>query len=191
MPTETTLMEWRICPRFPDYEVSECGDIRRVTKTYNRPIGFRLRGYMSQGGYVSYAITAAGDEHNTNIPAYRLVAEAFIGPPPSPDHEVAHNNGSRISAHYTHLRWATRAENHADIQLHGTAVKGTRNGRAKLTDEQALACREEYRRIKREGGGNKYGKMKELRERYGLRQTALNYLGTGKTWQHLPQGEEI
>lgn len=188
---QTTIMEWRVCPRFPDYEVSECGDVRRVTRAYNRPVGFRLRGFMSAAGYPAYAITPEGSDRNETVFAYRLVAEAFLGPPPSPKHEVAHRNGSRLSAHYRHLRWSTRKANHADMQAHGTAVKGERNGRSKLTNEQAAAARDEYRKLKRLGGGNKYGRLKALQEKYGLSQTSLALLGTGKTWRHLPPGEEL
>jgi hypothetical protein len=35
------------------------------------------------------------------------VAEAFIGPQPSPRHQVAHYDGVRDNNHYSNLRWAT------------------------------------------------------------------------------------
>lgn len=111
-------------------------------------------------------------------------------PPPTPKHEVAHNNGSRVSAYYKHLRWATRSENHADMQVHKTAVKGGRNGRALLTDETAFQCRREYRQLKAKGFGNAYGGFKALQEKYGLGRTALRMLGLGQTWQHLPDDED-
>lgn len=190
MSDETVTMEWRVCPRFPDYEVSECGDLRRVTAIANRPAGFRLVGFVTPGGYLAYALTAPGETHNRSVHAYRLVAEAFLGPPPTPRHEVAHNNGSRVSANYRHLRWATRKENHADMQVHKTAVKGGRNGRALLTDETALACRREYRKLKARGFGNTYGGFKRLQEKYGLGRTALRMLGLGQTWTHLPDDED-
>lgn len=190
MSEETVTMEWRVCPRFPDYEVSECGDIRRTTATDNRPVGYRLSGFINPGGYLTYAITPRGATHNSSVTAYRLVAEAFLGPPPSPKHEVAHNNGSRVSSNYRHLRWATRKENHADMQIHKTAVKGGRNGRALLTDEQAFEARREYRKLKNAGFGNYYGGIKKLQEKYGLGRTALSMLGKGQTWKHLPDDEQ-
>lgn len=190
MSEETTPMEWRVCARFPDYEVSECGDLRRLTAIENRPVGYRLPGFINLGGYWAYAITAPGADHNSSVAAYRLVAEAFLGPPPTPKHEVAHNNGSRVSAYYKHLRWATRKENHEDMQVHKTAVKGGRNGRALLTDETAFECRREYRKLKARGFGQSYGGFKKLREKYGLGRTAFRMLGLGQTWKHLPDDED-
>lgn len=187
--SQTTEMQWRVCPRFPDYEVSECGDMRRATAIENRPAGYRLTGFVNVGGYLAYAVTMPGETRNRSVPAYRLVAEAFLGPPPTPKHEVAHNNGSKVSAHYTHLRWATRQENHADMQVHKTAVKGGRNGRAVLTDESALECRREYRRLKARGYSNTYRGFKDLMVKYGIGRTALRMLGRGETWRHLPDDE--
>ena len=185
----TTEMEWRTCARFPDYEVSECGDVRRRTATYNRPIGFRPTGFVNIGGYWAYALTPPGKTRNYGVTAYRLVAEAFLGPPPTPKHEVAHNNGSKVSAYYKHLRWATRKENHGDMQVHKTAVKGGRNGRALLTDETAFECRREYRRLRLLGAQERRGGFRKLQEKYGIGRTALRMLGLGQTWKHIPDDE--
>lgn len=182
-------MEWRVCARFTDYEVSEYGDIRRATKAFNRPVGHRLRGFMSRDGYVAYAITAAGDDRNHTVMAYRLVAEAFLGPCPGPEYEVAHRSGSHLSAYYKDLRWATRMQNHADVQVHRTAVKGQSNGRAKLTDEQAFELRYEYRKLRNKNFGYRYGGFKALRDKYGISNTAMRQLGDGETWKHLPDDE--
>lgn len=186
---EVYAMEWRACARFPDYEVSEYGDIRRRTALMNRPIGYRLRGFPSRDGYWAYAITKPGEDHNCTVMAYRLVAEAFLGPPPFDDAEVAHRSGSHVSAYWRDLRWATRKDNHADLQVHGTAVKGGRNGRTKLTDETAFELRYEYRRLRKKGVGYNYGKLKALREKYGISDVAMRLLGEGQTWQHLPDDE--
>lgn len=170
-------MEWRICPRFPDWEVSECGDLQRAVAGDNRPVGYRLKGSIDADGYLRYAI---GD---TWVAAYRLVAEAFIGPAPSPSHEVAHNNGSRVSAHYRDLRWATRAENHADMQVHGTSRKGVKNGRAKITEDDVLFIRQEYRRVKfaRDKGG-----LVRLERQFGLHRATLISIANGQSWSHIP-----
>lgn len=179
-------MEWRVCPRFTDYEVSECGDMRRVVACYNRAVGFRLRGFINLGGYPAYALTPDGGSRVENIPAYRLVAEAFHGLPPSPEYEVAHRNGSKIGARYTDLRWATRKDNDSDMAVHGTHRSGQRNGRATVTDEQALDIRREYQRIKREGGGNRQGLLAALCKKHGATQRVVRAIGMNETWRHLP-----
>jgi hypothetical protein len=186
IPQDAYAMEWRPCARFPDYEVSECGDVRRRTAIKNRPLGFQLRGFLNREGYVAYAMTPDGEERGENVPAYRLVAEAFLGPRPTPKHEVAHRNGSKVGCHYTDLRWATRLENTADMAVHGTWRYGHRNGRASVTDEQALNIRREYQRLKREGGGNKYGGLRDLAAKYGTSRRVVRDIGTCTTWRHLP-----
>lgn len=78
MSDAVTTMEWRICPRFPDYEVSECGDVRRrAGGRINQP-GRRLQGHIDQDGYVRYTIRRT-DGFRSPVPAHILVAEAFIG----------------------------------------------------------------------------------------------------------------
>lgn len=189
IPVAAYAMEWRPCARFPDYEVSEFGDIRRRTANYNRPIGYRLRGFPSRDGYWMYAITAPGEDHNSSVMAYRLVAEAFLGPPPFEGAEVAHRSGSHVSAYWKDLRWTTRKSNHADLKIHGTSLTGIKNGRAKLTDEQAFECRYEYRKLRKKGLGYNYGGFKLLKEKYGIGGTTLRLLGDGHTWTHLPIDE--
>ena len=174
-------MEWRACIGFPQYEVSECGDVRRAVRAATRQAGWRHRGYIDQDGYLQYTLeNAAGEKQR--VSAHNLVAAAFLGPQPSPEHEVAHNNGSRIHNHFSNLRWATRAENHADIQVHGSAVKGERNGRAKVTEDDVRSIRTEYREIKASRGRRRVG---ELDRKYGLDRSTIINIAKGKTWQHV------
>jgi HNH endonuclease len=178
----TTRMQWRACVGFPDYEVSECGDVRRVSAGRTRSEGWRLRGYVNADGYLAYTLQEVGGTDRA-VTAHILVATAFIGPRPSPQHEVAHDNGSRVECHYTNLRWDTRAGNHADMREHGTSVVGERNGRAKITERDVLDIRREYRRIKDSRGRRS---VAELDARYGLHRATICNIARGRTWQHVP-----
>lgn len=175
-------MEWRRCPRFPDHEVSEWGDVRRATASKQRSVGDRPRGFIDSDGYLRYRLMTPGGE--VTVTAYRLVAEAFIGPAPSDQYEVAHNNGSRTCAYYRELRWALRAENHADMQVHGTSTtRGERNPKAKITAADVPVIRREYREIK-----NSRGKrcVAELENRFGLHRSTIISIARGKSWSHVP-----
>lgn len=168
-------MEWRPVARAPRFEISECGDLRLAATLR------RLRGFIDADGYLRYAIK--GCEKSGPVCAHILVAEAFIGPRPSPGYEVAHENGSRTLNHFTNLRWSLPADNQADKVLHGTSMAGERNPHAKISDADVLDIRREYRLIKIRGSGRS---VAELDLRYGLCRSTIIDIATGKTWKHLP-----
>jgi hypothetical protein len=70
--------------------------------------------------------------------AHRIMCTIINGDPPTPLHEVAHScgRGHCGCVNPTHLRWATRSENHADKLLHGTHRRGERCPTGKLTEDQ-------------------------------------------------------
>jgi hypothetical protein len=175
---EVSQMEWRVCIDFPDYEVSECGDVRRATDSKTRKAGWRPRGFIDQDGYLKYALLD-GSGGKRSIYAHRLVAVAFIGPAPSENHEVAHNNGSRVSNHFSNLRWATRLENAGDMEIHETRMGGAKNPNAKLSEEDVRAIRSAYRAIK---DGETEGKVSDLARSYGIHHATLVHIAKGRSW---------
>jgi len=177
--TESSAMDWQSLPGFPAYEVSECGDLRRV-KT-----GTRIKGHINSDGYPEYTLRDA-DGRKRHVTAHRLVIEAFIGSAPALGMEVAHNDGSRLNAHWKNLRWATRQSNSDDRVRHGTTVRGECNPRAKITAQEVQVIRREYRKIKRPGSGRR---VAELDEMYGLHRSTIIRIAKGQYWKHLPMGE--
>lgn len=77
------------------------------------------------------------------VSATRLACQSYNGPPPSPDHDAAHNcgNGHTGCCAPQHLRWATRSENMMDCVSHGTHRRGSRNSASKLTEQDVLKIR--------------------------------------------------
>lgn len=69
--------------------------------------------------------------------ASRLICRLAHGPEPTPEHEAAHSCGNPPCCNPRHLRWATPSENMADKLIHDTHQRGSRNGSAKLSDDQA------------------------------------------------------
>jgi len=89
---------------------------------------------------------------------------------------VAHNNGVPDDNRAENLRWATRKENHADIQKHGTHIKGERNGRAKLTEEMVIAARKAH----------KHGAtVSELARYYGMSHSGMLSAVRAGNWSHV------
>jgi hypothetical protein len=104
--------EWRPAS-FPFYEVSEHGDLRLLVDRSNRLAGTILKGSVKKHGYREYKIWIDGK--GIHIRAHREVLLAFIGLPPTPDHQCAHWDGNPLNNHYSNLRWATPAENDTKV----------------------------------------------------------------------------
>jgi hypothetical protein len=102
---------------------------------------------------------------------HALVCEAFHGVKPSPQHEVAHNDGVRANNRADNLRWATRAENHADKVAHGTAQRGEANGNSKLTEEEAEEIRADNR------------SQTAIAKHYGVSQATIWRIKRGLVWK--------
>jgi len=160
---------WRRVERYPEYEISDLGRLRRGDY-----IKVPLR---HPRGYLRYGI---GKHHK--VLAHRLVCEAFHGSPPTPAHEVAHNNGRRDDNRAENLRWATPAENQADRKAHGTYHVGEQCSSTKLSKRQVGEIRESYRQ-----GGRRYSggavTMGALAERYGVSVAQISRVVNEQHWR--------
>lgn len=172
------LIEWRSVPSIPAVEVSEFGDLR--TKTTRRV----RRGFIDRDGYVRYCVTMC-DGKKTQRTAHRLVAIAFHGEPRCDKMHAAHIDGSKLNNHHSNIKWATPRENIHDRDKHGLGVKGDRNGRALLTEN-------DVRNIRRRLMPNSSGKnsAKSIALEYDVSVSQVHSVYRGKTWKHLPMESE-
>jgi hypothetical protein len=173
---ERVSAEWRPVPGWPEYEVSEWGDVRRAQAGKGTRAGRPLKPWRNiKSGYPTVGLWRDNCQHRTTV--HKLVAIAFLGKPPSPEHVVAHNDGSRENNHWTNLRWATQRENMADCARHGTDNRGTRNGQAKIDEICVTAIR----------------KMAAMRipqrvaaEGFGISRQTVGDIITRRRWEHVP-----
>ncbi len=93
----------------------------------------------NQGGYGVSSRVIDGRRTGTN--ASRLLCEFVNGSPPSSDWHAAHTCGRGKQGCVTpeHLTWKTAKDNNADKAKHGTSSHGSRNNKAKLTEDQVWA----------------------------------------------------
>lgn len=107
------------------YEVSDHGRVRSVdhTDTYGR----RRRGKIlnqsqtTNGRYLCVDLYRGGKSTRRMMRVHRLVAQAFLGEPPTPEHtDCCHIDGDGTNNTPTNLRWDTHAENLRDRVAHGT-----------------------------------------------------------------------
>lgn len=175
-------MRWLRLPEFPDYEVSERGDVRRTTRGGRRyPAGYVLQPKAHVKGYLCFTLKTASGADKTML-AHRLVALAFHGEPPTPEHEVAHRDGTRTNNEYTNLRWATPTENQADRVVHGTTMSGEQLPQTKLKSAQVDEIRAAYSaKGKRYAGGEVT--MQSLADEYGVSLAEISRIVNGVRWQ--------
>ena len=107
--------------------------------------------------------------------AHRVVCEKTHGPPPSRGHHAAHScgNGHLGCVNPRHLRWATPAENSAEMIKHGRSMRGERCASSTLTEDQTvkiyhLAISGEFQHI--------------IAEEFGISQSAVSRIKLGKRW---------
>jgi hypothetical protein len=97
--------EWRSISGWPEYQVSDTGEVRRIGYASGARVGRILRQLRNKKtGYLSVCLSRHAAQ--VRIDVHRLVAMAFNGPQPSADYVVAHNDGSRTNNHARNLRWA-------------------------------------------------------------------------------------
>ncbi len=162
---------WRVIPLDPGYEASSKGHIR------NAKTGKQLKPWRAGAGYLYVHLWRS----RIKTGVHRLVAYAFLGYPPSALHEVAHNDGNRENNSSTNLRWATHADNQADIRKHGTGYyhgwRGENHPTAKLNDQQVM----EIRRDCRSGRTTR----KAMASKFGVSRASIDQIVQGRTWKHL------
>lgn len=134
------MERWKTIPSFPNYEASSFGRIRRATPYQSTYAGRVLKPRDGGNGYLTIGLAPSANAKVKRCYVHRLVAEAFHGPCPH-GHVVAHLNGMRADNRAENLCWATRKENEAHKELHGTKIQGERMWCASITDEDCRLMR--------------------------------------------------
>lgn len=168
-------VEWREVKSNPDYIVSSDGQIG------SRKFGkFRmLKPVRGSSGYMHVKLSAASARRTVNV--HILVAEAFLGPKPTPRHEVNHRSGIKIDNHDHNLEWVTASENriHRYDVLGSKAAHGEKVGSAKLTEANVREIR-----ARRAAGET----CNAIAADYGIRHQHVSRLAIGQRWAWLSQG---
>jgi HNH endonuclease len=162
-------------PIAPGYRASNCGRMSSARNPNGSGLGLKTRiltGCVDSLGYRKHRFAGtAGKAVQTH--AHRIVALLFIGPPPTPAHEVCHWDGNGLNNMMTNLRWGTAVDNAADRSRHGTAISGERAGVSVLTSEQVIEITRGH------GAGES---RSELATRFGVTQENVSQILLGRTW---------
>lgn len=118
---------WKPVPAYEQvYAVSNLGRVRRISPGASTRSGRILKPHEKRG-YLTVVLTLRGKCKMHRI--HRLVAAAFIGPPP-PETEVNHKNGDKADNRPENLEYVTHRRNmeHASVALGVLGrAKGDRN----------------------------------------------------------------
>lgn len=166
--------EWRVVPGFPLYQASNLGRVRRHPDHPSHLMRDELRPTPNKSGYPRVAFMRGG--RPVYIGVHQAVCAAFHGPKPSPRHEVAHNDSNPANARADNLRWATRAENHADKRQAGTHREGERIPWSKLTEREVKAIRS----MLADGV-----KQSVLARAFGVNTGTIHHIMIRRTWAHV------
>lgn len=164
------------------YEVSTHGLVRSLSRQVPtkgggvRTVPTRiLRPGVITGGYFGITLHANGKRREATV--HMLVAEAFLGPRPSPLHEVNHINAVKPDNRVENLEWVTRQANIAHNVALGINLRGSALPQAKLTEADITPIR---RRVHR---GERHA---QIALDFGVSKAAISDIARGITWKHVP-----
>jgi len=165
---------WLEIPDYPDYAISKNGNIKRIRDAKTAKAGSLLKQHRMKTGYLHVCLRRDGKSIGHYV--HTLVLATFVGPRPTPKHQVAHFNGIREDNRLENLRWVSPVENASDKKRHGTDQVGMKHHMRKITDADAL----EIRRLRAEGVY-----CKDIAAMFGLHKAYVSLVATGKRWRHL------
>ena len=165
---------WRTVPGYPAYEVSVDGLVRRCQGFRCRRAHRVLVPLVRPNGYAQILLYQGGQRRRFGV--HQLVALAFLGPKPSPQHEVAHLDGQRLNNHVSNLAWLLPIENDAHKDLHGTRLRGSQIHSAKLVEAQVVLIRQALAVGIRQCA---------LAQTYGVSDSTVSLIARAKTWRHV------
>lgn len=169
--------EWKIVTRFPNYEVSSLGRIRRAVASTRAPAGYVMKPQVNNHGR-SFVVFWSGHGRSSTVEIHVLVAAAFIGPRPD-GLQINHKDGNPQNNAVENLEYCTAGDNRRHAWRTGlfrpVRYCGEKHPMAKLTEEQAIEILQSRSTVS----------VRDMSVKYGVTKNTINYLISGKTWKHL------
>lgn len=131
--------KWIEAIGFPEYEVSNFGNVRRLKKSVGTRPFKKVNPWIVKNGYEMVVLSTP--EKRKYFLVHRLVYQSFNGLCDGLD--VCHNNGVKTDNRLVNLRSDTRKGNMSDIYKHDTHIRGERCGTNKYKTEQIISFKED------------------------------------------------
>ena len=175
-------VEYREIPGYPGYRVGDDGSVWSCRKSSGSKCWRQgLRGspnwkllsvFFNGDGYACIRTNPDRKMHRV----HRLVLLSFVGPCPV-GMEARHLNGISSDSSRINLEWATPKVNQSDRLLHGTDIRGSKNVKAKLSEDNVRQIKIDFRSGK--------ATQKGLAKQYGVVASIVNEICNGKRWKHV------
>jgi NUMOD4 motif-containing protein/HNH endonuclease len=139
-PMPLPYERWRVIPGYEGhYEASNHGRIRSLKRLeHGKP---RITKQQCDNGYFQVSLRKNTNKRTERV--HRLVALAFIGPPPNDKAHIDHINSDRSDCSARNLRWVSPSENHKSRVRHAS-IGGVQNPMSQFTAQQIRAIRRKY-----------------------------------------------
>lgn len=162
-------IRWARIPRLEHHSASSLGNIRN-DKT-GRVLAQRAWGAQK---YLIVGVCELGVRKTYSV--HRLCALAFLGNPPTAQHQVAHYDGDPENNRIENIRWVLPEGNAQDRKRHGTSPTGSSNVFAKLHEKDIPRIKEQ----RRAGVPTN-----TIATTYGVHPDTIRLIVSGKTWGHV------
>ncbi len=183
-------VQYRDVPGFPGYRVGSDGSVwscrhggphdTHLTEEWHqlRPRVNKARRPCRRGAYLKVLLhPGAGKGRNRMI--HHLVLEAFVGPRPA-GMVACHNDGNPQNNALSNLRWDTWISNLADMERHGTRLRGRDHANAKLTEADVIAIR----RLRERGL-----LIWQIASLFPVSENTISHICRGEDWSHVVSPE--
>jgi DNA-binding MarR family transcriptional regulator len=169
------MTHYRPSEKYPGYYAGDDGSVMF-------PTGRVSFGTANKKGYLQVSIKCNGEFKSVRV--NRFICEVFHGSA-LPGMEAAHIDGVRSNNRPDNLIWKTHKDNEADKEIHGTKSMCIDNLRPyrKISENDVRIIRQLY--------STSTLTVKQIASRYGLDNSAVGKIISGKRWPHVEGAVQI
>ncbi len=172
MNDPVTMEIWKSVRYFEGlYEVSSLGRVRSLPGGRRHGKILFTGNFNPKKQYPAASLHRGGRQYRKLV--HLMVAEAFLPPKPSAEHEVRHLSGERSNCAEVNLRWGTAAENARDRDRHGRTVRGTSHGLTTLAEKDIVAIR------------TSAAPQRQIARQFGVSQSTVRRILRREVWSHV------
>lgn len=168
---------WRTIKEYPNYKVSNMGNVKSIRGNILRPFDRQKYGPLLLRGYMTVHLCSKHVKGFDNWTVHSLVMLEFVGPRPQ-GMVINHKNGIRWDNRLENLEYCTQSYNRKqDFIMGRQSLAGEKNTQAKLTEEDVKQIVILYT-----AGGYTY---KSLAKKYGVHPSGISNIFNGHCWSYL------